>query len=585
LRNTFIRLLKLAAPFKGRMALAALLGFATVGSGIGLMATSAYLIAKAALHPSIADLQVAIVGVRFFGISRGVFRYLERLVSHQVSFRLLARLRVWFYRSIEPLAPARLMGYRSGDILSRIVADIQTLEHFYVRVIAPPLVAGLVALVMWLFLGSFDLSLAITYLFFFLLGGVGVSLLAQRLSRGLGRRLVALRSELNVALVDTVQGVAELLAYNQEARHQARVRALGQGLAALQRRMAWIGGLSDSSIGLLTSLATLAVLTVAIPLVTAGELDGVYLAVLALAVMASFEAVAALPQAFQYLDNSLAAGGRLFEIVDAEPAVTDPAPPSPTPEGYGLAAVDLRFHYEADGPPALDGVGFVLPQGGCLAIVGPSGAGKSTLVNLVLRFWDYEEGQILLGGQDLHVYQQEEVRRVIGVVSQHTHLFNATIRDNLLLARPDAGQADLERAARGAQIHEFVQSLPEGYDTWIGEQGLKLSGGQRQRLAIARALLKDAPILILDEPAANLDSMTEREVMNSIHTLMAGRTTLIATHRLAGLEAVDEILVLREGRFVEQGQHHDLMQMGGYYRRMWDMQNQVLADAIVVRET
>ncbi len=566
------------------MALAALLGFATVGSGIGLMATSAYLIARAALHPSIADLQVAIVGVRFFGIARGVFRYLERLVSHQVSFRLLVRLRVWFYRSIEPLAPARLMAYKSGDILSRIVADVETLEHFYVRVIAPPLVAGLVALVMWLFLGSFDLLLAATYLVFFVLAGVGVPLLAQRLSRGVGRRMVALRSELNVALVDTVQGVAELLAYNQEVRHQARVGALSLGLAALQRRMAWIAGLSDSLIGLLTSLATLAMLAMAIPLVTAGELDGVYLAVLVLAVMASFEAVVALPQAFQYLDNSLAAGGRLFEIVDAEPATTDPAPPSPTPEGYGLAVGDLRFRYSADGPPTLDGVCFELPQGGCLAIVGPSGAGKSTLVNLLLRFWDYEEGQILLGGQDLHAYQQEDVRRVISLVSQHTHLFNATIRDNLLVARPDADQADLERAAQAAQIHEFVQSLPEGYDTWIGEQGLKLSGGQRQRLASARALLKDAPILILDEPAANLDSLTEREVMGAVHSLMSGRTTLIVTHRLAGLEAVDEILVLREGRVVERGQHHDLMQIGGYYRRMWDMQNQVFADAIVTRD-
>jgi thiol reductant ABC exporter CydC subunit len=561
------------------MALAALLGFATVGSGIGLMATSAYIVAKAALQPSIADLQVAIVGVRFFGIARGVFRYLERLVSHDVNFRLLARLRVWFYKSLEPLAPARLMHYRSGDILSRIVADIETLEHLYVRVVAPPIVAVLVGILMWFFMWRYDLWLAITTLISMALAGVGVPLLTRALSREPGRRLVSLRSELNASLVDGVQGVAELLAFGGEERHQERVGTLSREVAALQERMARIGGLHNSLTGLLTTLAVLVALIVAIPLVTAGELDGVSLAVLALAVIASFEAVASLPSAAQYLENSLEAGRRLFEIVDAEPPVHDPPPPSPTTRGYSLQLKNLRFRYAADEPPALDGVSFTLPQGGSLAVVGPSGAGKSTLVNLLLRFWEYDEGHITLGGQELRTYRGEDLRRMIGVVSQHTYLFNATVRDNLLLARPDAGRAEIERVAREAQIHDFIESLPQGYNTWVGEQGLKLSGGQRQRLAVARALLKDAPILVLDEPTANLDSLTECDVMGAIHSLMVGRTTLIITHRLVGLEAVDEILVLRAGRVVERGPHHDLWQMGGFYRRMWDLQHQVLENA------
>jgi thiol reductant ABC exporter CydC subunit len=563
------------------MALAALLGFATVGSRIGLMATSAFIIAKAALHPSIAELQVAIVGVRFFGIARGVFRYLERYVSHQVTFRLLARLRVWFYQALEPLAPARLMQYRSGDLLSRVVADVETLEHFYVRVIAPPVVAVLVGGLMWVLMRSYDPGLAVASLVFWGLAGLGVPLLTQRLSRGLGQRMVRVRSELNVALVDGVQGMAELLVFGQEQHHQERVRRLSQELVGLQGRMAWIAGLHGSLAGLLTNLAVLAVLVVAIPLVGEAELDGVYLGLLVLAVMSSFEAVSPLPLALQYLENSLEAGQRLFEIVDTQPVVDDPPSPSPTPGDYSLLMENVSFRYGPHEPLALDQISFRLPQGRRLAVVGPSGAGKSTLVNLLLRFWEYETGRILLGGRELRQYRQDDLHHMIGIVSQHTHLFNATVRDNLLLARPDAGQSELVQATQRAQIHDFIQSLPQGYDTWIGEQGLRLSGGERQRLAIARALLKDPPLLILDEATANLDPLTERAVMQAIHTLMAGRTTLIITHRLVGLEVADEILVLRDGRVVERGQHHDLVQIEGLYRRMWELQNQVLVSCSV----
>jgi thiol reductant ABC exporter CydC subunit len=576
-RHTLRRTLKLVAPFKGWMSLAALLGFATIGSSIGLMATSAYIIAKAALHPSIAELQVAIVGVRFFGVARGVFRYLERLVSHNTTFRLLTRLRVWFYQALEPLAPARLMMYRSGDLLSRVVADIETLEHFFVRVIAPPVVAVLVAVLVWLFLGSFDQRLAAMPLIFLALAGIALPLLTYGLGRRLGRQIVTVRSKLNVALVDGVQGVAELLAFGQEQQYRERVQVLSRNLALLQGRMARIGGLHGALIGVLVNLATLAVLVIAIPLVREARLEGVYLGVLVLAVIASFEAVMPLPQAFQYLENNLEAARRLFEIVDAQPAVVDPPSPSPSPSDGSLSVRGLSFRYEPDEPPALEDVSFGLAAGGSLAIVGPSGAGKSTLINLLLRFWDYREGQIIVGGHELRSYQQNDLRRLVSVVSQQTHLFNATVRENLLIARPDAGQADMVQAAQQAQIHEFIQTLPQGYDTWIGEQGLRLSGGQRRRLAIARALLKDAPILILDEATADLDPQTERHLIRALQGLMPSKTVLIITHRLVGLEVVDEILVLQTGRIVERGRHRELLQMGGLYRRMWELQNQVLS--------
>jgi ABC-type multidrug transport system fused ATPase/permease subunit len=373
--------------------------------------------------------------------------------------------------------------------------------------------------------------------------------------------------------------VADLVAFGQEAAWLERMQAQSRELIETQARMAWVGGLHGALGSLLTSLAALAVLVVAIPLVNSSQMAGVNLAVLVLATMASFEAVLPLPLAAQYLESTLEAARRLFDIIDTQPVLIH-AGHEETPK-VPDATCDLRFEnlcfrYSPDEPLALDGVSFDLSAGKRLAMVGPSGAGKSTLVNLLLRFWDYQVGLITLGGRDLREYDLDDLRRLMGVVSQSTYLFNGTVRENLLIAKPDATQAELEQAARRAQLDAFIQSLPQGYDTWIGEQGLRLSGGERQRLAIGRALLKDAPILILDEATANLDPVIEREVIQSIRELMQGRTTLIITHRLVGLEDADEILVLQSGRVIERGRHAELIQASGLYHRMCDLQNQVL---------
>jgi ATP-binding cassette subfamily C protein CydC len=571
------RLLGLAAPFWRWIALSTLLGFLTIGASVGLMAASAWIIAKAALQPSIAEIQVAIVGVRFFGIARAVFRYAERLVSHNTTFKMLTQLRVWFYTALEPLAPARLMQYRSGDLLSRITADVNTLEDFYVRVLAPPLVAALILALMMVFMGSFVPLLAGVIAAFMLGLGLGVPFLTHRLGREPGRELIRARADLSAALVDGLQGMADVVAYGAQAKQFDQVSAASADLIAHQRRMAWIDGL-QAALGVLSvSLATVAVLWVAIPLV-----DGINLAVLALATIASFEAITPLPQTFQYLESNLEAAGRLVALVeDVPPAVVDPACESPRPQGFDLVAEGLSFRYPADHegervPPALDEVAFSVAQGERVAIVGPSGAGKSTLVNLLLRFWAFDTGRITLGGHDLRDYRADDVRAMIGVVSQHTHLFNASIRDNLRIACEHATEHQIVAAARQAQIHDFIAGLPQGYDTPVGEQGYGLSGGERQRIAIARALLKDAPLLILDEATANLDAVTEQAILNALDTLTAGRTTLAITHRLAGLDRADSIIVLDQGRVVERGTHADLLAQAGLYHRLWELQGQLL---------
>ncbi|MEJ2746317.1 MAG: thiol reductant ABC exporter subunit CydC, partial [Anaerolineae bacterium] len=552
-----------------------MLGALTIGSSISLLGTSAYLISAAALQPSIAELSVAIVGVRFFGLSRGVFRYLERLVSHGVTFRLLARLRVWFYEALEPLAPARLQQFRSGDLLARIVADIETLEDFFVRVVSPPLVALVVAIGVGTWTAVYDPTLALTLLFFLALAGLGLPLLIWQLSRRPGQAIIARRADLHVRLVEMVQGLADLTALGQNGRFQNRIEQISRQLTNAQNQMAVISGLHAGLSTLLSNGGMAAVLAAAVPLVIEGQINGVHLAGLTLAALAAFEATQPLPQAAQQLTGSRQAIGRLLEIVAVPPAVSEPVQPAPPPATPALAVRHLSFSYE-EGPPVLDDVSFDLPPGKRLAIVGPSGAGKTTLLRLLLRFWDVEAGEIMLDGRSLTSYQSDDVRRCFGVISQNTYLFNGSVRDNLRLANPQADQAAIEAAAQQAQIHDFIAGLPDGYETAVGELGRQLSGGQRQRLAIARALLRGAPILLLDEPTANLDTLTAGHILDTITAVSANRSLLLITHQLSGLERMNEIVVLDNGRVVERGKHQELIAQQGLYFRLWTLQNQTI---------
>jgi ATP-binding cassette subfamily C protein CydC len=346
--------------------------------------------------------------------------------------------------------------------------------------------------------------------------------------------------------------------------------------------MARISGLQSALTTLLTSLGMWTVLFLTIPQVSEGRLEGVMLGTLTLLTLASFEALTPLPLAAQMWESVRASAGRLFEIVDAEPVVieTEKKRLETAKEETSTSSFEfsnLSFSYPNQTIPAIHDISFKLESGKSLAIVGPSGAGKSTLVSLLLRFWEYSSGEIRLGGESLHGLEQDEIRGRCALVSQSSYFFNTSVRENLRLARPSASQEEIEQAAKQAQIHEFILGLQKGYHTFIGEQGLRLSGGERQRLAIARALLKDAPILILDEPTANLDPLTEKQVLATLFGVMKGRTSLLITHRLVGLENMHEILVMEGGQIVERGTQAGLLARGGTFYRLWELQNRILA--------
>ena len=574
--KSFLRLTGFLKPHTPQVGLAVLLGVATVVSNVGLLATAAYVISASALVAFLGSLVIPIYLVRLFGVSRAGARYAERLVSHNLTFELLADFRTWFYSRLEPLAPARLLRFRTGDLLSRIVGDVEELQNLYLRVVAPVAVACVTSLLTFALLYSFGPPLAFSTLGFLLAAGVGLPLLVGRLARGLGREQLELRGELNASVVDGVQGAQDLLAFGRQQDHELAIATLNRRLGRLQGRMAFITGLQNALGDLLMYLAMLSVLVLAIPLVSGGEVHGVYLAFLALVVLGSFEAVQPLGTAFQFLGRSVSAGERLFEIVDAEPEVEDPAEPILIPRDHKLEFDRVGFRYETEDRFALQDVSFTLEPGKRVAVVGPSGAGKSTLAGLALRFWNPTEGVISIGGHDVRGYAQDDVRSSIGVVSQDTHVFNDTLRANLLLARPGATEDEIHTVLAQAHLDELVRRLPQGLETSLGEQGLKVSGGERQRLSVARALLKNAPLLILDEPTANLDPETERDLLDAIYRYTHDRATLVITHRLVRMEHMDEVLVLESGRIVERGSHTELEARHGTYRRMLEIQREIL---------
>ncbi|WP_327155803.1 thiol reductant ABC exporter subunit CydD [Streptomyces tubercidicus] len=574
------RLRRLARAHRARFALALLLGSLALGSAVGLMATSGWLISRAAQQPPVLYLMVAVTATRAFGIGRAVFRYAERLVAHDAVFRMLAEVRVTVFQRLERLAPAGLRERSRGDLLSRLVADVDAVQDYFLRWLLPVgaallVGAGAVGFTGWL-LPEAGAILAGGLL----LTGVGVPVLSGALARRAERRLAPARGRLATRVVDVLTGTAELTVAGALGARTESVRSADRDLTRIASRSAAVAGTGAGLSALLCGLTVAASAVAGVQAVQAGRLSGVALAVVVLTPLAAFEAVTGLPLAVQYRRRTRHAAERIFEVLDAPAPVSEPAAPAAAPETpFPLAVRELTARHPGQDRPALDGIGFTLTAGHRLAVVGASGSGKSTLAQVLLRFLDEESGSYTLGGTAAREMAGDAVRRLVGLCAQDAHLFDSSLRENLRLARPDrrgvADDQDLWDALGRARLADWVRGLPAGLDTMIGERGARLSGGQRQRLALARALLADFPVLVLDEPAEHLDLATADALTADLLTATEGRTAVLITHRLTGLDAVDEVLVLDRGRAVQRGTYAELAEADGPFRRMLERERAV----------
>ena len=573
---SLLRTLAIARPAVGRLVLATLLGAGAAAAAIGLIATSAWLISRSAQRPQESAVAIAIVGVQCFALARGLCRYAERLVGHDAAFRVLSEIRVSLYIRLERLAPLGLPAFRSGDLLARLVHDVDALQDLLLRVVPPFAIAlgvgaATVALVWSMLPADGPILLAALVIVATL-----VPWLTGRLAaRNEGRQAPA-RAELTASVVDLIEGAPELIVNGGTQQQLRRTLAADSLLTRIAEASARTAGIGQGLTSLCCGLAMWGALLVGVAAVHAGRLDGVLLAGLALIPLVAFELVTGLPTAAQTLQRVRRSAARVFEVMDTPAPVSEPTHPLALPPApHTLCVRGLRFAYPGAAHAALDGIDLDLGPGWRVAVVGPSGAGKSTLAGVLLRFLPYDGGSVTLDGVELADLDGDASRTVIGLVSQDAHVFDSTLEENLRLAHREASAEELRAALAAARLLDWAERLPAGLSTEVGERGARMSGGQRRRLAIARALLADFPLIVLDEPGEHLDTQTADAIVADLLAIARETGTLLITHRLAGLEEVDEVLVLDRGRVVERGAHVELLALDGRYAGLWRREREV----------
>ncbi|HEM6800365.1 TPA: cysteine/glutathione ABC transporter ATP-binding protein/permease CydC [Citrobacter koseri] len=554
---------------KWMLTLGIILAIVTLLASIGLLTLSGWFLSASAVV-GVAGIysfnyMLPAAGVRGAAITRTAGRYFERLVSHDATFRVLQHLRIHTFSKLLPLSPAGLARYRQGELLNRVVADVDTLDHLYLRVISPLVGAFVVIMVVTLGLSVLDFTLAITLGGIMLLTLFIMPPLFYRAGKSTGQNLTHLRGQYRQQLTAWLQGQAELTIFGASSRYRAQMEATELQWHEAQRRQSELTALSQALMLLIGALAVMLMLWMASGGVGDNSQPGALIALFVFCALAAFEALAPVTGAFQHLGQVIASALRITELTEQQPEVTFPDGEAAAPRQVTLTLRDVSFSYPEQPQKTLDALSLQVAPGEHIAILGRTGCGKSTLLQLLTRAWDPQSGDILLNDQPISTLDEAALRRTISVVSQRVHLFSATLRDNLLLAAPDANDDTLSEMLRRVGLEKLLED--GGLNSWLGEGGRQLSGGELRRLAIARALLHDAPLMLLDEPTEGLDATTESQMLELLAEVMRGKTVLMVTHRLRGLSRFDQIIVMDNGQIIEQGNHADLLaRQGRYYQ-------------------